>query len=397
MEPRMLLNHAAVHVHNFSMASLPWAVPSQQERAFVGVSGVDYFELENNPYFATGEEDDTLAQNEDSCSDGSGRAHEMSSPSTSFEKHGYDDYAVAWICTLPIGLAVATDMLDKEHEPLPQAADDKTMYVLGTVNGHNLVIASLPIEDDFSIASVISHMRRTFRQIRFALLVGIGGGVPRKTGEGSIRLGHVVVGSSTSRYPGFIQYDYRQSLAIGSLQRIGTLNRPPEVVLMADQQLSKSREIALEDPLIGHLKRIDTSLPNQRQCQYPGADRDHLLYEEIVDRENINIYTTEGGFPKRIAIHKGTVASGELAIEDASLRDKLAGRTNVLCFETEASGALTNLPCLVVRGISDYSDAHKNQDWQGYAAAVAAAYARELLFHLTTDQIKECRVAARGK
>src|SRR6202046_1602242 len=40
---------------------------------------------------------------------------------------------------------------------------------------------------------------------------------------------------------------------------------------------------------------------------------------------------------------------------------------------------MDDFPCLVVRGICDYADSHKNQRWQGYAAATAAAYAKGLL------------------
>ena len=32
-----------------------------------------------------------------------------------------------------------------------------------------------------------------------------------------------------------------------------------------------------------------------------------------------------------------------------------------------------------IRGICDYADSHKNKKWQPYAAATAAAYAKELL------------------
>ncbi|OJI97585.1 hypothetical protein ASPVEDRAFT_97965, partial [Aspergillus versicolor CBS 583.65] len=50
-----------------------------------------------------------------------------------------------------------------------------------------------------------------------------------------------------------------------------------------------------------------------------------------------------------------------------------------LCFEMEAVGLMDSFPCLVVRGILDYADSHKNDHWQGYAAATAAACAKELL------------------
>ena len=40
---------------------------------------------------------------------------------------------------------------------------------------------------------------------------------------------------------------------------------------------------------------------------------------------------------------------------------------------------------LVVRGICDYCDAHKNDTWQNYAAPAAAAYVRALLEALPED------------
>jgi hypothetical protein len=40
---------------------------------------------------------------------------------------------------------------------------------------------------------------------------------------------------------------------------------------------------------------------------------------------------------------------------------------------------MNSFPCLVVRGICDYADSHKNKKWQAYAAGTAAAYAKELL------------------
>lgn len=66
----------------------------------------------------------------------------------------------------------------------------------------------------------------------------------------------------------------------------------------------------------------------------------------------------------------------------------MAVEHGVLCFETEAAGALAAFPCLVIRGISNYCDSHKNDEWQGYAAAAAAAYARQLFFHMPIEQAR---------
>lgn len=45
----------------------------------------------------------------------------------------------------------------------------------------------------------------------------------------------------------------------------------------------------------------------------------------------------------------------------------------------EAAGLMNAFPCVVIRGICDYADSHKNKVSQPYAAAAAAAYAKELL------------------
>ena len=66
-------------------------------------------------------------------------------------------------------------------------------------------------------------------------------------------------------------------------------------------------------------------------------------------------------------------------MEDALLRDKLSKDKGVMCFEMEAAGLRNHFPCLVIRGICDYSDTHKNKAWQGYAAMTAAAFAKDLL------------------
>lgn len=45
----------------------------------------------------------------------------------------------------------------------------------------------------------------------------------------------------------------------------------------------------------------------------------------------------------------------------------------------EAAGVDASGRCLVIRGISDYADAHKDDVWQSYAAGQATVLARELL------------------
>ena len=95
-----------------------------------------------------------------------------------------------------------------------------------------------------------------------------------------------------------------------------------------------------------------------------------------------------------MVVHRGTIASGELVIKNGKLRDELAKQYDVLCFEMEAAGALADFPCIVIRGISGYCDSHKNDQWHSYAAAAAAAYARQLFFHMPIDEVTRCVLAS---
>lgn len=95
--------------------------------------------------------------------------------------------------------------------------------------------------------------------------------------------------------------------------------------------------------------------------------------------------------PRDMRVHYGLIASGNLVVKDALFRDEinktLGGK--VLCFETEAAGLMNDFPCLIIRGICNYADAHKNKNWQEHAAAVAAAFAKELLLLVPAQEVEQ--------
>ena len=90
-------------------------------------------------------------------------------------------------------------------------------------------------------------------------------------------------------------------------------------------------------------------------------------------------------------VHYGLIASGNQVIEDAAFRDEINRRLGgkVLCFEMEAAGLMNDFPCIVIRGICDYADSHKNKHWQEHAAAVAAAFAKELLSVVPAQEVEQ--------
>jgi nucleoside phosphorylase len=78
-------------------------------------------------------------------------------------------------------------------------------------------------------------------------------------------------------------------------------------------------------------------------------------------------------------IHYGVIATGSAVVKHAPTREEIRQKHRAICLEMEATGLMNNFPCVVIRGISDYADSHKNDQWQPYAAASAAACAKELL------------------
>ena len=51
----------------------------------------------------------------------------------------------------------------------------------------------------------------------------------------------------------------------------------------------------------------------------------------------------------------------------------------------EGAGAWDYIPTVVVKGVCDYADSHKNKGWQQYAAATAAACMKAVLEEWRTE------------
>ena len=312
----------------------------------------------------------------------------------------HQHYTVGWISALPIEMAAAQGMLDELHEPLPLQRDsrDQNIYTLGRIGFHNVVLACLPagVTGTISAARVATQMLSSFKRLRFGLLVGIGGGVPNANDD--IRLGDVVVSKPTATSGGVIQYDFGKTVQNGRFKRTGSLNRPPNVLLSAVSSL-QARHMMEGHKLCEHLAEMVKRYPKMAsQFTYPGTQHDQLYeakYEHPAGQATCSLCdvsrlaTRKPRLSKDPVIHYGLIASGDRAMNHGPSRDQLAKELDVLCFETEAAGLMDSFPCLVIRGICDYADSHDNKRWQPYAAATAAAYARELLCIVPGDRVME--------
>ncbi|TFA98055.1 Ankyrin-3 [Trichoderma ghanense] len=329
-------------------------------------------------------------------------------------RKSYGDYSVGWICALPKEQTAATAMLDEKHEDLPKLTNDANTYTLGSIGPHNVVIACLPKGQygTNSAANVAAFMIRTFPSIKIGLMVGIGGGVPLK-----VRLGDVVISTPTGQYPGVVQWDVGKETEGGGFERTGALSNPPGSLLTALSKLETKYELT-GSKIPDFLDALKARYPRLAQRYLKSDKLQDLLFpaDYVHIKEPFSNMNTEGptggivevsleeefedgsdedGDPcqfcdksklikrrrRSIKVHHGLIASGNKVIKDGLRREKLNSALGgeVLCFETEAAGLMNNFPCLVIRGICDYCDSHKNDAWQKHAAAVAAAFAKELL------------------
>jgi nucleoside phosphorylase/tetratricopeptide (TPR) repeat protein len=304
-----------------------------------------------------------------------------------------EDYTIGWVCALHIELAAAQEMLDEEHEKLHQDANDTNIYTLGRIGKHNVVIACLPEGQTGtnSAAAVAVQMKSAFQSVRFGLMVGIGGGVPSE--EADIRLGDVVVSTPYKGHGGVVQYDFGKATPIG-FDQTGFLNAPPTILLSAVTNLRANLDRG-RCRLLESFSKLDSLPTFAREDAGPDilfkADYIHVggaacgkcSKERVLARQPRK---------QKVVVHYGTIASGNQVMRDGVERDRVsAGLGGVLCFEMEAAGLMNSFPCLVIRGICDYADSHKNKKWQAYAAGTAAAYAKEVLSVISPAEVVKAR------
>ncbi|KAF4415639.1 ankyrin repeat domain-containing protein [Fusarium austroafricanum] len=308
-----------------------------------------------------------------------------------------NDYTVGWICALTTEFVAAQAFLDEEHKgPQAVAQNDNNNYALGRIGNHNIVIAVLPDKEYGTAvaAAVARDMLHSFPNIRIGLMVGIGGGAP--TPNHDIRLGDIVVSSRNGGKGGVFQYDFGKTIQNRSFQETGFLDQPPTVLRAAVNALKGRYELKghrLNDDVEVALKKIK----KRKKYSRPPASSDRLYRSYIThpsnSSEDCSAVCGDDSFhlvarAERDEEDYGLIASANQLMKDALVRDKLAAEKGVLCFEMEAAGLMNHFPCLVIRGICDYSDSHKNKQWQGFAAMMAAAFAKDLLHQVAPNRVE---------
>ncbi|KAF1817975.1 purine and uridine phosphorylase, partial [Dissoconium aciculare CBS 342.82] len=310
-------------------------------------------------------------------------------------------FTIGWISPLPLEQEAARLVFDKVY-PREEVQHRNAYYLGGRIGQHDVVIGVQRKIGLNGAAILAEKMHSGFPNIKYFLVVGIAGGVPNYGPPGDTKqivLGDVVISSPRGNHGGVLQYDKGAWQDEGLLQFRGYTNGVPGDLLAA---VNNYRSEGWSQTNIAQtLRQMRRRLDEDRRSQYddPGEAQDRLFRSDYKHRGEYDIDCLEccdanqahsrsqrGDRARRARdhpeLHFGNVASSNQLQISAAERMRIQRRHDVICFEMEAAGVSEEHPCVVVRGICDYADSHKNKGWQNYAAAVAAACAKQLLTFL---------------
>ncbi|RSM04103.1 hypothetical protein CEP52_007075 [Fusarium oligoseptatum] len=339
-----------------------------------------------------------------------------------------DEFEIAIICALPLEYDAVSytfdEFWDQDGDQYGRARNDPNTYTTGRIGSSNVVLALLSRMGKTSAASAAASISMSYSGLRMALLVGICGAAPRN-GENEILLGDVVISSSVIEYDFGRQYPdkfIRKDTLQDSHGRPNKDIRSLLVTLETDRGLDR-----LEQGTISFLQTLQAAVSKTKhrgKYGYPGTLEDTLfetshrhkhhgspncacrdcfndsdpVCEKAINSSCVNLGCNNGPVVDRErlrakqraerdgestaqhpTVHIGLVASGDKVMKSAAERDRLSKEEGVIAFDMEGAGVWEELPCIIVKGVCDYADSHKNKKWQRFAAATAASAAKALL------------------
>jgi nucleoside phosphorylase len=337
------------------------------------------------------------------------------------------DFQIAIICALSLEFDAVSllfdEFWDEDGEQYGRAAGDTNTYTTGRIGKYDVVMVLLPNMGKAAAAGAASSFRSSYSSLKLAFLVGICGGVPNIGGDEAL-LGDVVISKSV------IQHDFGRQYPDRFVPK-DTLEDSPgrpnkdirSLIASLETELGRER---VQHKAAGYLKDLQSTAVRKRRRRnygYPGPANDQLFSAkyrhmhrdpqtcrvcggetegvcEIAAKENCvelgcevnqlvprkrlvvdpSSEAQEAYFPE---IFIGRIASGDTVLKSGEHRDRVAAQNDVIAFEMEGAGAWDEVPCVIIKGICDYADSHKNKAWQPFAAATAAAVMKAVLERYT--------------
>ncbi|PKX99632.1 Pfs and NB-ARC domain protein [Aspergillus novofumigatus IBT 16806] len=303
------------------------------------------------------------------------------------------------------------EVYDRFGEIYDKEPEDHNVYINGRIGKHNVVLCQAPEAGKCSSASVASSLIFSYTGVQLALVVGICGGVPSPScSERDIFLGDIVIADSVIEFDVGLQCPWGFQRETSVKVVLGRPNRAIRTLLNA-LSIDGNRAL-METENTRFLEELQSR--EGSKWQYPGAAKDILFASayrhQHRQRSDLEYVRINGGCEDTLckdapeeeccvpgcdeqqvqrrrssekavkpALHIGTMASGDTVMESGEHRDRIAETEEVIAFESIGAGVWDTLPCVIINGVSDYADGHKNEVWQNYAAAVAASAAKAFL------------------
>ncbi|KAK1780029.1 hypothetical protein QBC45DRAFT_477241 [Copromyces sp. CBS 386.78] len=340
-----------------------------------------------------------------------------------------DDFEIAIICALTCEMDAVQLLVDEFLDEVGQnqygrLAGDTNIYAHARIGNLNVVLITLPEMGKGQAALAAGTLTTTYPKVSLVLSVGVCGGVPlAKVGgrDEEIVLGDVVISNMLTQYDMGRQFPDR-FVARTEIEHL--LGRPKRDIrgLLKDLESRRNRNILhkkvalyLEKLQHNYLQDIDREhfRDSASIYVYPGAEHDKL-FEDSYEHMHRGSFSDPGchscaigsvcdsarrklcdevgcdakhlaprerrGEPNLPRIFIGHIGSADTVMRSAQHRRDLA-EEGIIGFEMEAAGVWDVLPCIVIKGVCDYADSHKNKRWQDYAAATAASAVRAFLDH----------------
>lgn len=349
------------------------------------------------------------------------------------------DFEIVIICTLltvyDAICLILDEVWDKDSKRNEQ---DHNSYTTGRVGRHNVVIALLLYTRNPNAAVAnMTHFRFRNSEIALLLNVGICGGVPkfhRGEEEVEILLGDVVISKGD-----VVLSNGAAQLEFG---RTGRWNRRFESInsLYINHRDSENRakyalrEVSRFDPtylrlkmhqILFELQSKETTSGNilgETKYKYrnPGAIKERLFGAHYIHKHRIaandcsvcNVGLDDfcsdarkascqeiGCDERQLVLRKtvrgahmpmiqfGRMASADIVLMNGLERDRISDQERVIAFDRDGLGGWDNFPHISIKGVCDYADGHKDDSWQNYAAATAAAAAKAFLVKLDDSYV----------
>jgi nucleoside phosphorylase len=336
-----------------------------------------------------------------------------------------NSFQIAVICALPeerdaVENAMTRDYKGEGHV-YGKAQGDDNHYTTGELGRKPVVLATPRNMGTINTSHLVVNMRHSFPNLVCVLVVGIAGGAPfrydKQTdmwSDSGIHLGDVIVSTQVIGYDFGAELDdsFRRKTAVEDV-----LPRAPTLISTFLNGLKTGKSKAFKrvlDKTNADLQawgsEYERPMPETDRV-YPSTYRhkhqDQAVcvtcqqctewHDSVCDRALNTHCGSLGCVPSRInerrdtRIHFGRVASGNAVMKSAHRRDKLIQQEGCIAFEMEGAGTWDVFGTIVVKGVVDYADSHKNKIWRAYPAARAALCAKALIEEIELADVPQSR------